>query len=127
MKVKKLVTEANIQRICRLLDWNEAQYNDFQFNQGIDYLNEYCSGDGRIANQFAQHPNFWKWYRNHWNNRDIDFLRDANLLNRSVLVDEYKSLHCMAGFRFKPHRVVMDMSIYDKVIYPSTHQQEYAI
>lgn len=123
--LKKALTVQTTTRalVLRALGWDELQYGQFQFDTGIEYLHRYCGNDEEIISQYSRHPMFWKWFRNHWHNRDYDFLRDTKRLSQADRVREYKALHNMQGFRYKPHRVVLDMSMYEQVIYPATHEE----
>lgn len=109
--------------VLRALGWDALQYGNFLFDSGIEYLRRYCGDDEEILSQFSRHQLFWSWFRNHWHIRDYGFIQDTKGLSQAEKLEYYKSLHNMQGFRYKPHRVVMDMAMYAEVIYPATHEE----
>jgi hypothetical protein len=109
--------------VMRALGWDELQYGHYIFDKGIEYLQNYIGDDEEIISLYSRHPLFWKWYRNHWHNRDAEFLQNCKNLTQVSKVAEYHYVHNMKCFKYKPHRVIMDMSMYADVIYPSTHQE----
>lgn len=109
--------------VLRALGWDDLQYGQFQFETGLEYLHRYFGDDEGIISHASKHPLFWKWFRNHWHNRDYEFLQHTKHLPVIAKIREYKALHNMQGFRYKPHRVVMEKYIYEEMIYPITHEE----
>lgn len=69
--------------VCELLKWREEQYADFVWQCGTRYLQAYLKGDEHSVKQLEYNRVFWTWWKNHWANRDEDFL----LLNKHRPVD----------------------------------------
>jgi len=110
MNAQKFLTEANKQQVCRLLGWDELQYASFQEEQGIEYVKGIVGSDEWGASHLLKSKLFWKWWINHWNNRDQEFLTYAAASPASLREVMYKSLNNAEGFEFYPHRVIMEQS-----------------
>ncbi len=108
----------------RSLGWDDLQYGQYQESKGLEWLRGYCGDDEEVIGHYAKHPLFWKWYRNHWHARDMVFLANTKRMSVAEKITHYHNAHNMKGFRYKPHRVIMERTMYEAVIYPATHEQE---
>lgn len=82
------------QQVQRLLFWSEEQYAWFQYETGLAYLKFYIRFEyGR--KQLEERKTFWNWWKNHWNNRDAQFLGLQFLQELSVAerIDIYTDMH----------------------------------
>jgi hypothetical protein len=77
---RKSKAESLKRGICDLLKWTEMEYAEFVWNCGVDYLNAYLKGDQHAIGILERNRIFWAWWRNHFMNRDENFL----LLHRSI-------------------------------------------
>jgi hypothetical protein len=57
-------------QICHLLEWEELQYGEFQFQSGCLYLQYYISKDPVVIDEVLLHRLYWKWWKNEWLDRD---------------------------------------------------------
>ena len=57
-------------QICHLLNWDELQYGEFQFQCGCLYLQYYISKDPVAIDEVLLHRLYWKWWKNEWLDRD---------------------------------------------------------
>lgn len=108
MKAQKFITEANKQQVCKLLGWTLEQYTEYQELKGLEYLADQICGDVWGVNQVAQTPLFWRWWVNHWNTRDAEFIADAPNWPKSWLKRKYEDLNAVDGITFWPHKSIME-------------------
>ena len=102
--------------VQRALGWDDLQFGQFQFDKGIEYLQGYCFENPELVSKYSRSEMFWKWFKNHWHNRDLNFKASVKGLSPAEVEVEYRVLHDMRAFRFTPHRAVMDATIYSEVI-----------
>ncbi|MES1223353.1 MAG: hypothetical protein ABUT20_48105, partial [Bacteroidota bacterium] len=80
-------------RIMRLLQWNELQYAEFQFAQGLKYLDRYIPGDAAGIEMLQRNKLFWSWWKNHWMQRDNQFIKAKHKDSLVRMVQLYKYTH----------------------------------
>lgn len=84
-------------RIMELLQWNEEQYANFQYKTGCQYLQSYIPNDPAGIDQLVESKIFWAWWKNHWLQRDEDFLNNAEVKDATasghVLITMYEVMH----------------------------------
>lgn len=66
------------QEITRLLGWTELEYATFQYETGLAYLREYIPGDVEAIHALETSRIFWAWWKNHWIQRDMQFLHNIS-------------------------------------------------
>lgn len=110
MKAQKLLTESNKQRVCQLLGWDLADYTAYQEAKGLDYIKQAICGDDFSVDTVAQCALFWRWWVNHWNARDAEFLTNAPNWPISWYGRKYEDLNDVDGFTFWPHRIIMEQT-----------------
>lgn len=110
MNPQKFITEANKQQVCKLLGWTEKQYCHYQQEQGLAYLSEFICGDDWSVNNVAKSESFWRWWVNHWNQRDDEFITSVHNFPVSWRLQRYHDLNDVDGFAFWPHRVIMEQT-----------------
>jgi len=108
--------------IMRLLDWNEQQYADFQFDQAYEYLKFWIGEEVWGAKELPMSAAFWAWWRNHWHKRDLSFMDKARAMSMNERRNYYAFIHSPKAIAFKPQSVVMD-DAYAKMIYNLTHEE----
>ena len=64
-------------QVCRLLQWDELQYAEFQYKCGCQYLQHYIPNDPCGIDELLQHRMYWNWWKNQWQNRDYAYLIDT--------------------------------------------------
>ncbi len=100
------------QEACHLLQWEEQQYCDYQYQMGIAYLMWYlpCDEDGR--RQLECSRLYWNWWKHTWSMYDDSFfsfkigLKKCSLQTRRTA---YKKLHCprTMAVEIRPNDVVL--------------------
>lgn len=60
--------------VMALLDIDDMEYNLIQYEQGVNYLHTYLKGDEWGIGVMERSAIFWAWWKNHWANRDEQFL-----------------------------------------------------
>lgn len=110
MNAQKFITEANIQKVCQLLGWDLETYTNYQHEKGLEYLKEVVCDDAWSVQQMAKTPLFWRWWVNHWNARDAEFISTWNNWPISWLRRKYNDLNAVEGFSFWPHKIIMEQS-----------------
>jgi hypothetical protein len=97
--------------IMRLLKWDEQQYGEFQYDQGITYLQHYLKQDSHAADMLTRSRIFWNWWKNNWSNRDIALLQGAACTQVSTDAARliYAELHdgCTLAAEIYPNGVVL--------------------
>lgn len=61
-------------RVIKALQWNQQQYAQFQYEQGIEFLERYIPNDATGIDYLQRSKIFWQWWKNHWMIRDQRFL-----------------------------------------------------
>lgn len=61
-------------RILDLLGWDDLQFGQVQYEQGLQYLATYLFGYEYEADMISRSRIFWNWWKNHWAVRDESFL-----------------------------------------------------
>ena len=70
--------DSNIeQQVLALLRWNQEEYNDLVLNEGIAYINRLVPDYPEVKKQILKNKIFWNWWRNHWQQRDQQFLEEC--------------------------------------------------
>lgn len=101
------------QAVIKLLDWSEQGYCDFQYEQGLKYLKTYLPGrdkeDGEYhQNILASSRAFWNWWKNHWAQRDQQFIKNytGSLVLRRVVYMEINNGKALA-YDIRPNSVIL--------------------
>ena len=105
---QKFITEANKQQVIRLLNWTEIQYCEYQQQKGIEYLKHILEVDEYGIQMQISNQLFWRWWVNHWNRRDEEFLTYGAFAPERMRENLYNDLHDPFGFEFYPHSVIME-------------------
>lgn len=93
------------QKITQLLGWTEMEYSECIYQTGLDYLQTYIPGDAHGITALERSRIFWNWWKNHWQQRDEQFL--ANICPAN-----YPSAHKLYVWWHDPKRLA-------KRIYPN--------
>jgi hypothetical protein len=104
--------------VLDLLKWSELEYGDFLMAQGEAYLSQYIGEDvwGLVEIKHSEH--FWKWWKNHWYDRDIDFVSEAEKMNVSERRLYYAICHETSAIVFSPKNALMHRTFLKQVIAP---------
>lgn len=108
MTAQKFITEANKQKVCQLLDWTDLDYAIYQEEKGLEYLEHVICCDAWSVNNVAKCKMFWRWFINHWNIRDAQFIGEYGNYPRGLLKYKYEDLNDVESIKFYPHRVIME-------------------
>jgi hypothetical protein len=98
-------------QVMKLLEWDEAQYGEFQMNQAYTYVERAIGLTEWGVAQLMQTPDFWAWWRNHWHKRDMGFVPDAKKLSLQERRLFYEITHDAEAIGFTPHQVVMEAGL----------------
>jgi hypothetical protein len=97
--------------VLALLDWSEEKYGNFVFDMATFYLKRQCGADEFGVKMLLESKIFWSWWKNHWAQRDSNFLAiwaDCNCL--IDVVNEYEFLHNQANLHISPNKTVLELS-----------------
>lgn len=119
-KVKAAQQRAK-EQVMRMLDWNDQQYANFQFEMGYEYLKFWVGDDDFGMKELPLTASFWAWWRNHWHKRDEDFINRSSLLTVAECRRFYRLFHDAETIEYQPNSVVMD-DAYAQMIYNLTHE-----
>lgn len=115
VNIKKLLVEVNQQQVQRLLGWDDLMYGIFQNEKGLEYLRRVVGSDEKGIKMLMRSELFWRWWVNHWNRRDEEFLGYAKATPQHMREAYYHDLHDADGFEFYPHRIIMEQSYAEMV------------
>lgn len=92
---KQLAISNQQSAITTALEWTEQEYANFQFETGIAYLEHYIPTDRSGINMLSRSRIFWNWWKNHWNQRDAQFLSlfTPEFSHPKILSKVYYSFH----------------------------------
>ena len=99
------------QQICKLLQWDEMQYAEFQYQNGIAYLMWYLPCDEYAREQLLRSRLYWNWFKNQWNNDDYVFNTTSGIglvsINQRLII--YEDLHNpqALAIEVKPNSIVL--------------------
>lgn len=71
---RKEGAEQQREAVRHLLGWTEEAMSWFVYNQGLRYLKVYLLNNHQDIRILETSKIFWAWWKNHWANRDRDFL-----------------------------------------------------
>jgi len=110
-------------QVMKLLDWNDQQYANFQFESGYSYLKFWIGDDVWGFSELPLTASFWAWWRNHWHKRDMDFINEAKPMSIAERRRSYSNIHNAETISFSPQKNIME-DAYAKMIYKITHEEE---
>ena len=108
VNIKKLLIEVNQRQVMLLLGWSDLQYGIFQNEKGLQYLRRVVGADEVGIKMLMNGKLFWRWWVNHWNRRDEEFLGYGKAYPEHMREAYYYDLHDTEGFEFYPHRIIME-------------------
>lgn len=79
--------------ICDLLKWTDQEYAEYQYNNGIEFLDHYIPDDPTAADQLIRSRIYWAWWRNQWMLRDAVYINATHIHRLCPLVESYKVMH----------------------------------
>lgn len=119
IKEIRIGTLSTLTQVLEVLQWNDLEYGQFQEAMGYAYLASEFEDDVLFVKELPYTAEFWAWWKNHWQKRDVLFLLAANDLGLSDRITLYKQFHSVDDFYFRPHRRILEKSyalMIDKVI-----------
>lgn len=63
------------EQVCKILHWSELEYANYQYEQGLAYLQAYIPRDPQGIQELESSRIFWNWWKNQWVIRDETFLQ----------------------------------------------------
>ena len=101
-------------KIMELLQWDDLTFGNFQYEQGITYLETYVKDRYPLETSRI----FWNWWKNHWTLRDEDLINKgiselAISQRRAVYFDIHDGKYL--AHEVHPHRVILEQSYGDMV------------
>lgn len=107
-------TAANLQeQVIELLRWTEMEYNTFQFESGLAFVESYISRDSPYGQVLLQSRVFWAWWKNQWALRNEIFVRDVDRISKRWCIEDwYKTMNSGKALacHTHPNRRVIDDS-----------------
>ncbi len=106
--------------VTELMKWREGEYASLQYETGLRYLSTYLEGDEHAESILSRSRIFWNWWKNHWTNRDAEFvaLHDRitirNLEIRRQLYEQYNEPRMLAAC-IHPNSVVLNETYADMI------------
>jgi hypothetical protein len=118
--VKHVITLQSVTRekVIRLLGITELDYGNYLMEQANAYLEEQLGGL-EMGKELAVNALFWKWWKNHWHDIDMDFLdacKHMSIKERNIY---YRMVHDRSAFDYTPQRAILIDALKNKE-YPKT-------
>lgn len=63
-----------IQQVAELLGWTKEDHNQYVFDCAEAYLCGFIKDYPQVQSQLMKSSIFWKWWRTHWEKRDLEFI-----------------------------------------------------
>lgn len=101
------------QEVLELLGWDELEYGQFIYDTGLEYLPAYIPGNAAAIAALERSRIFWAWWKNHWRQRDEEFLAKVNRCESPEAIRFYygwKHNPKRLATKFTPNSVVLDDS-----------------
>lgn len=107
-QVKHQITiqEFTRKKVIALLDVSELEYGQYQMAQGMAYLADQL-GSNLLGRKLAANALYWKWWRNHWHDTDMEWLESIAFMNAAERRTWYELLHDPKDFEYKPQRAIL--------------------
>lgn len=106
--IAKTKAEHTRELVMALLDWDAERYGSFVFEMAEQYLQRQCGRDAYGVQALLESTIFWKWWRNHWAQRDSEFLYMwADCSYQTDVQNEYEFLHSACNLHIRPNKVVL--------------------
>ena len=109
-RAAKIMQSVNQHQVKKLLHWDDLQYGQFQMETGTEYLEKMLGSDDFAIGYLSKNSMFWRWWVNHWDKRDEQFINQASGLNLDERLELYAGLHNAKSFRFYPHKAILEDS-----------------
>jgi hypothetical protein len=105
--------------VLAMIEWSENEHFEFVVDKAADYLQKQCGPDVIGQERLLAQPEFWMWWKNHWNRRDADFVEQClGETNLKDLRAYYKHIHSSDRLQsIRPHRSMLQKS-FAKVVLP---------
>lgn len=108
--VQHIIGEVNKHQIIKSLNWTELQYCNYQQQIGLEYMQRVVGSDEWGIKQLEASELFWRWWVNHWNRIDEEFMTYGIIAPETMREHLYTDLHDPEGFEFYPHRLIIEQS-----------------
>lgn len=96
--------------VCELLQWDEMDYAQYQYSNGITYLHWLLLGDNEARDYLERSKLFWNWWKNQWVIHDIVFLdSDVETMELEEVQKFYHRFHCAktTAYEVKPRKEIL--------------------
>lgn len=90
------------------LEWSDVDYNLFQYEQGMAYLNYYLAGDNDSISRLETCRIFWAWWVKRWTDRDIEFINFCKNISNKQWHSLYNDVHdpALLSSRIYPNKTI---------------------
>ena len=100
------------EQIMKLLHWDEMQYCEYQYTNGIAYLYWYLPCDEDARKQLEGSKLYWNWFKNQWTIHDEALLTYTAFINTDIKLrrESYQCFHCPRALaaEVKPNDIVLN-------------------
>lgn len=82
--------------ICERLSYTSEDIATMIYEQGIIFAEIYFKEVPAMARLIVRDRTYWNWWRNHWHERNVEFLADAEIDGCSLSLQRtmYEALNC---------------------------------
>lgn len=106
--IKQMVSIQTVTRakVITLLGITEERYGTFLMECALEYLDGHLEGCV-IGKELAKNSLFWAWWRNHWHDRDMEFVEECKKMSQRERNMYYEIIHNPQSFTFTPQKSVL--------------------
>jgi hypothetical protein len=112
----KTVQTVNKELVLRKLNISEAQYVDMVLDGGFDYLRNVLELDEELVQDLVSSSLFWKWWMNHWQKWDAEFLIKSRRENPRIIQMLYNQLHDPSDKGYAPNKKLLKAMLAEAVV-----------
>jgi hypothetical protein len=100
------IQQATRAKVMQLLDITELQYGSLVMDAAFAYLQLHL-GDNPAKTELEQTGLFWKWWRNHWHDVDMEFVTEVKHMTTAERREWYTIVHNPETFQYTPQKSIM--------------------
>lgn len=112
----KTVQSVNKELVLRKLNISASQYVDMVLDGGFDYLRKVLELDELLVQDLVSSSLFWKWWMNHWQKWDAEFLKIVRWESPQLWVKLYNQLHDPSDKGYAPNKKLLKAMLAESVV-----------
>jgi len=86
---QKAEMQATQIQVQLLLQWSDAQYAQYVYERGLEYLAAYLNEDKQGQRLLEGQQLFWNWWKNEFHYRNLEYVQVADTMVQDELLEFY--------------------------------------